>query len=124
LILAAGRVVYGYRKNGTRGFVHTLSVSRAPADCKLFAYTADRIATHVQSEFTAVTDMPLQPDHNERHRFVRDTLRDANIQFFGYECFRCVGAKADQKAATRTGRFTHTPPISAHARLEQLGTDY
>ncbi len=68
---------YGYRKNGTRGFVRTLSVSRAPADCKLFAYTADRIAGRFQSEFTAVADVELQPEHNERHRFVRDTLRDA-----------------------------------------------
>jgi hypothetical protein len=25
----------------------------------------------------AVTDVELQPEHNERHRFVRDTLRDA-----------------------------------------------
>ena len=81
------RVDYGYRKNGTRGFVRTLSVSRAPADCKLFAYTADRIAKHVQSEFTAVTDIPLQPEHNERHRFVRDTLRDANIQFLDMSAF-------------------------------------
>jgi len=68
---------YGYRKNGTRGFVQTLSVSRAPADCKLFAYTADRIAGRFPSEFTAVADVELQPEHNERHRFVRDTLRDA-----------------------------------------------
>ena len=76
------RMDYGYRKNGTRGFVHTLSISRAPADCKLFAYTAERIAGRLQSEFTAVTDAELQPDHNERHRFVRDMLRDANIAFW------------------------------------------
>jgi hypothetical protein len=75
------RLDFGYRKNGTRGFVHTLSVSRAPTDCKLLAYTADRIAKRAafQSEFTAVTDVELQPEHNERHRFVRDTLRDAGI---------------------------------------------
>jgi hypothetical protein len=81
------RLDYGYRKNGTRGFVHTLSVSRAPTDCKLFAYTAERIAGRLQSEFTAVTDVELQPDHNERHRFVRDTLRDANIAFLGMNGF-------------------------------------
>ena len=73
------RLDYGYRRNGTHGFVHTLSVSRAPADCKLLAYTAERIAKRFQSEFTAVTDIELQPAQNERHRFVRDTLRDAGI---------------------------------------------
>jgi hypothetical protein len=73
------RLDYGYRRNGTRGFVHTLSVSRAPADCKLLAYTAERIAKRFPSEFTAVTDIELQPEQNERHLFVRDTLRDAGI---------------------------------------------
>jgi len=38
------RIDYGYRRNDTRGFVQTLSVSGSPADCKGFAYTADRIA--------------------------------------------------------------------------------
>jgi hypothetical protein len=57
-------------------------VSRAPADCKLLAYTADRIAKRpaFPSEFTAVTDIELQPEQNQRHRFVRDTLRDAGIE--------------------------------------------
>lgn len=83
------RLDYGYRKNGTRGFVHTLSVSRAPADCKLLAYTADRIARRAAfpSEFTAVTDLELQPGLNERHRFVRDTLRDAGIESMGMSAF-------------------------------------
>ena len=55
------RIDYSYRKNGTRGYVQTLSVSRAPADCKLYAYTAARIAARAPfaSEFAAVTDVPL-----------------------------------------------------------------
>src|SRR5438034_15578 len=55
------RVDYCYRRNGTRGYVQTLSVSRAPADCKLYAYTAARIAARAPfaSEFAAVTDVPL-----------------------------------------------------------------
>ena len=81
------RLDYGYRRNGTRGFVHTLSVSRAPADCKLLAYTAQRIASKIPSEFAAVTDIQLQPDHNERHRFVRDTLRDAGIESLDMSMF-------------------------------------
>ncbi len=75
------RIDYCYRRNGTRGYVQTLSVSRTPADCKLFAYTAARIAARAPfaSEFAAVTEVPLLPE-NERHCFVRDTLRDAGIE--------------------------------------------
>jgi hypothetical protein len=75
------RIDYCYRQNGTRGYVQTLSVSRALADSKLYAYTAARIAARAPfaSEFTAVTDVQLQDD-NKRHRFVRDTLRDAQIE--------------------------------------------
>ncbi len=82
------RIDYSYRRNGTRGYVQTLSVSRAPADCKLYAYTAARIAARAPfaSEFAAVTDVALLPE-NERHRFVRDTLRDAGIEPIGMDHF-------------------------------------
>jgi Protein of unknown function (DUF3037) len=82
------RIDYSYRRNGTRGYVQTLSVSRAPADCKLYAYTAARIAARAPfaSEFTAVTDVALLPG-NDRHRFVRDTLRDAGIEPIGLDHF-------------------------------------
>jgi hypothetical protein len=82
------RIDYCYRRNGTRGYVQTLSVSRAPADCKVYAYTAARIAARApfSSEFAAVTDVPLLPE-NERHRFVRDTLRDAGIEPIGMDHF-------------------------------------
>jgi hypothetical protein len=75
------RIDYSYRRNGTRGFVQTLSVSRSPADCKSLAYTAERIARRAafRSEFAAVTDVALE-GNNERHRFVRETLRDAQIE--------------------------------------------
>jgi len=36
------RIDYAYQRNGTRGLVQTFGASRAPADCKLFAYTVDR----------------------------------------------------------------------------------
>ena len=83
------RIDYSYRKNGTRGYVQTLSVSRAPADCKLYAYTAARIAARAPfaSEFAAVTDVPLLPRENERHRFVHDSLRDAGIETIGTDHF-------------------------------------
>jgi Protein of unknown function (DUF3037) len=74
------RIDYGYRRNGTRGFVQTLSVSRAPGDVKSLAYTVERIRNKVAaSEFTAVTDVHLIAE-NERHQFVRETLREAGVE--------------------------------------------
>ena len=62
------RIDYSCRRNGTRGYVQTRSVSRAPGDCKSYAYTAARIAAPAPfaSEFAAVTDVPLLAE-NERH---------------------------------------------------------
>lgn len=78
---------YGYRRNGTRGFVQAISVTRAPADAKLLAYTAGRIRAKVAaSEFAAVTDVLLARE-NERHRFVADTLRDAGVEAMPVEGF-------------------------------------
>jgi len=75
------RIDYGYRRNGTHGFVHGLSVTRAPADVKNIAYTAARIAAKApwKTEFAAVTDLELA-EGNLRHAFVRDTLRDAGVE--------------------------------------------
>jgi hypothetical protein len=88
------RLDYSYRRNGTRGFVHTLSVTRAPADAKLFAYTAERITakSSLKTEFAAVTDIALNAG-NDRHRFVRDTLRDAGIEPIPMEGFAVWVAK-------------------------------
>ena len=67
------RIDFGYHRNGTHGFVHTLSVNRA--------YTAGRIAAKAawKSEFAAVIDVELT-ERNLRHGFVRNTLRDAGIE--------------------------------------------
>ncbi len=88
------RLDYSYRRNGTRGFVQTLSVTRAPADAKLFAYTAERITAKasLKTEFAAVTDVALNAG-NERHRFVRDTLRGAGIEPIPMEGFAVWVAK-------------------------------
>ncbi len=87
------RLDYSYRRNGTRGFVQTLSVSRAPADAKLLAYTAERIhKAPFASEFTAVTDVPLSAG-NSRHRFVLDTLRDVGVEPVPVEGFAVWVAK-------------------------------
>jgi hypothetical protein len=87
------RLDYGYRRNGTRGFLHALSVTRAPADAKLLAYTVERIRSKVNSsEFTAVTDVALVAE-TERHRFVVDTLRDAGVESVPMEAFAVWTAK-------------------------------
>lgn len=88
------RLDYSYRRNGTCGFVQTLSVTRAPADAKLFAYTAERITAKasLKTEFAAVTDVALNAG-NDRHRFVRDTLRDAGIEPIPMEGFAVWVAK-------------------------------
>src|SRR2546426_220805 len=84
---------YGYRRNGARGFVQALSVARAPGDAKLLAYTAERVRGKIPaSEFTAVTDTALAAE-NERHRFVRETLRDAGIETVPQEGFAVWVAK-------------------------------
>jgi hypothetical protein len=82
------RLDYSYRRNGTRGFVQTLSVTRAPADAKLLAYTVERITAKasLKTEFAAVTDVPLDAG-DSRHRFVRDTLRDVGIEPVAMEGF-------------------------------------
>jgi len=87
------RIDYGYRRNGTRGFVQTLSVTRTPADVKSLAYTVERIRNKVKSsEFTAVTDVHLLAE-NERHRFVQETLRDAGVEAVPMEGFAVWTAK-------------------------------
>jgi hypothetical protein len=87
------RIDYAYRRNGTRGFVQTLSVSRSPGDVKGFAYTVERIRDKVQSsEFTAVTDVALLAE-NERHRFVRETLRDSGVEAVAMEGFAVWAAR-------------------------------
>jgi hypothetical protein len=75
------RIDYAYQRNGTRGFIQTLSVSRSPMACKEYAYTAQYTAPRAafKSEFAAVTDVALDND-NLRHQFVRDTLRGAGIE--------------------------------------------
>jgi len=75
------RVDYAYRHNGKRGFVQTLSVTRASGDVKGLAYTVERITAKApwKSEFAAVTDVDLK-NGNPRYGFVRDTLLDAGIE--------------------------------------------
>lgn len=88
------RLDFAYRRNGTRGFVQTLSVTRAPAEAKVLAYTAGKIQARASfaSEFTAVTDIRLN-EEDLRHRFVRDTLREVGIEAIPVDGFAVWAAK-------------------------------
>jgi hypothetical protein len=89
------RIDYSYRRNGTRGFVHTLSVTRAPGDFKQLAYTAERIHAKekLKTEFAAVTDVPLIPG-NKRDDFVAAALREVGIEPVAMEGFAVWVAKS------------------------------
>jgi len=75
------RLDYAYRRNGTHGFVHSLALSRDPAQAKVLAYTADAIRARIEkTEFIALTEIEPRPDGNERHRFVAGLLGEKKIQ--------------------------------------------
>lgn len=74
------RLDYSFRRNGTRGFVHALSLEREPAQAKALAFTTEKIREKMASvEFTAITDMAPRAD-NARHRFVADLFDDEEIR--------------------------------------------
>ena len=99
------RLDYSHRRNGTRGFIQSLSVTRAPADAKLLAYTAESIIAKasLKTEFAAVTDVALNAE-NDRHRFVRDTLRDAGIEPIAMEGFAVWVAKLNRYCNEGNGK--------------------
>lgn len=75
------RIDYSYRRNGTRGFLQALALSRDPNQAKVLAYTADAIRTRlISAEFFAVTETEPQLQGNERHRFVSGLLEEKAIQ--------------------------------------------
>jgi len=74
------RLDYGYRRNGTRGFVQALSLSRDPGQAKVLAFTADAIRQKLDhSEFVAVTETEPRPAENPRHRFILGLLEAREI---------------------------------------------
>jgi len=74
------RLDYAYRRNGTRGFVQTLSLGRDPGQAKVLAFTADAIRAKMpKTEFLAVTEIEPRPQDNSRHHFVAGLLADREI---------------------------------------------
>jgi hypothetical protein len=74
------RIDFGYRTNGTRGFVHAVALGRDPRHAKEFAFTAERIRARVRDcRFAAITEVEPQRE-NERHQFVSRVLDEQNIE--------------------------------------------
>jgi hypothetical protein len=74
------RIDFSYRRNGTRGFVHSVALGRDPGQAKLLAYTAGAIRERIkQSEFLAVTER--EPARgNVRDNFVSGILAESDIR--------------------------------------------
>jgi Protein of unknown function (DUF3037) len=74
------RIDFAYRRNGTRGFVHSVALGRDPGQAKLLAYTAGAIRERIaQSEFLAVTER--EPARgNVRDQFVSGILVDSGVR--------------------------------------------
>jgi hypothetical protein len=74
------RIDFSYRRNGTRGFVHSVVLGRDPGQAKLLAFTADAIRGRVDhAEFLAVTER--EPARgNIRDQFVAGVLADKGIR--------------------------------------------
>jgi hypothetical protein len=74
------RIDFSYRRNGTRGFVHSLALGRDPGQAKLLAYTAGAIRDRNQhTEFLAVTEREPAPG-NSRDKFVSKILEESDIR--------------------------------------------
>jgi hypothetical protein len=75
------RLDYSYRRNGTQGFIHSLALTRDPAQAKVLAYTADAIrGKFAKTEFVAITEIEPHPEANDRHKFVTGLFEKENIQ--------------------------------------------
>jgi hypothetical protein len=64
------RIAYGYRYNGTRGYLQPVALNRDSTQAKVLAYTAEQIRRQVaKAEFAAITEIEPEPG-NRRHEFV------------------------------------------------------
>ncbi len=74
------RIDFSYRRNGTRGFVHSVALARDPSQAKLLAFTANAIRERVKhAEFLAVTErVPVRT--NTRDAFISEVFKDNDIR--------------------------------------------
>ena len=74
------RIDFAYRRNGTRGFVHSVALGRDPGQAKLLAFTAGAIRERVvHSEFLAVTEREPTKG-NVRDQFVSGILSESGVR--------------------------------------------
>ena len=74
------RIDFSYRRNGTRGYVHSVALGRDPAQAKLLAFTAAAIRERApHSEFLAVTER-APARGNVRDRFVSGILGESGVR--------------------------------------------
>jgi len=74
------RIDFSYRRNGTRGFLHSVALGRDPGQAKLLAYTAGAIRQQIKhTEFLAVTERELLRG-NLRDQFVSGILAESDIR--------------------------------------------
>ena len=74
------RLTCGYRRNGSRGFVHALPLGGDSTQAKVLAFTAERIRGALkETEIAAVTELDPQTE-NRRHAFVASLLREQGIR--------------------------------------------
>lgn len=73
------RIDYGYRFNGTRGYMQIVPLKGDTSRAKVFAYTAESIRRRMEhSEFVALTETdPITG--NTRHEFVKRLFDDQGI---------------------------------------------
>jgi hypothetical protein len=68
------RLDFGFARNGTRGFLHAISLARDPAQAKVLAFTAGCIRARLgDAEIYALTETEPRPEL-DRHRFVARLL--------------------------------------------------
>ncbi len=73
------KIDYGYRFNGTRGYMQIVSLKGDTTRAKVFAYTAECIRRRVQhAEFAALTETDPATG-NTRHEFVKRLFDDQQI---------------------------------------------
>ena len=74
------RLDYGYRYNGTRGYLHALSLGRDPTQAKVLAFTAAAMrAKFPMSDFTAITEREPDPA-SDRYQFIVRLLAQEKIE--------------------------------------------
>jgi len=73
------KIDYGYRFNGTRGYIQAIALAGEPQRATVLAFTAARIrARQPNAVFTAITDGEPSPQV-KRHQFIAGLFEDQHI---------------------------------------------